>query len=424
MTPWKHAWTAAFALVIVHCGGGGSDNNSVPDASTGGAAGGGSNDGAAPSTDGGATTDGGGPQDGGGSCTTTITAVVNDATGTYPLPNAKVYVPVGAVPPFIHGPGSCGVIGSTVGGVQKTGPDGRTTLSVNAAAPFDVVAEIGKWRVTQRVTTLCGNTPLKLVLPTSASQGELPKIAVATGQGDSLECSLHRMGLDNAVTVFHGTGGASASAPAATTLWASLSTLHPYDTVLLSCEQAETAGAVPQALHDYVAAGGYAFAEHYGYSWFNVAPFSGEDIATWTAGPQNLTGTTSALFGAADPQRTWLDSTAVNGLTALHELTLLNADNNIATVGAAGTISLNANASASVPNAPLLLSWGEPVGAALGRIVYADFHIGSASGDYGLSAGQLGVPPGSVYPTGCVNKPLTPAEKAFMYTLYEELSCP
>ena len=383
-------------LALTACGGGGSGS---PDAHVG--------DGAI---------------DGNGSCTTTITATVFDASHTLKLPNVKIYVPNGALPTPTHGPGSCTAIGSTIGAVATTGNDGIANLSVDLSDPFPVVAQIGKWRVSQMVTTPCVNNPITFVLPGSPSQGAMPKIAVSTGQGDSLECSLHRMGIDAAVTVFHGTGGANAAAPASTTLWQSTATLAPYDAVLLSCEQAETAGVVRQAIHDYAAQGGYVFAEHYGYNWFNAAPFATESLATWTVGPQNLGSPTNAVFGSADPRRTWLETTGA--LNASHELPLLNADNNIATVGASATNLLNANASATVPNAPLLLSWAEPIAAGVGRIVYADFHIGSASGDYGLAPGQLGVPANSVYPTGCAATALTAAEKAFMYTLYEDLNCP
>jgi hypothetical protein len=80
-----------------------------------------------------------------------------------------------------------------------------------------------------------------------------------------------------------------------------------------------------------------------------------------------------------------------------------------------------ADATASVPNAPLLFSWG---GTSGGRFVYADFHIGSSTGDYGTTVGATAVPSGATYPTGCAPaSALKPSEVVFLYTLFEDLSC-
>jgi len=56
--------------------------------------------------------------------------------------------------------------------------------------------------------------------------------------------------------------------------------------------------------------------------------------------------------------------------------------------------------------------------------VYADFHIGSSSADYGTTAGSTTVPAGATYPTGCAAEAaLKPSELVFLYTLFEGLSC-
>ncbi len=62
----------------------------------------------------------------------------------------------------------------------------------------------------------------------------------------------------------------------------------PYDIVLLSCEGSETTNPNQQAMHDYASAGGRVFASHFHYAWFNTGPYASENLATWTAGTQDL----------------------------------------------------------------------------------------------------------------------------------------
>jgi hypothetical protein len=159
----------------------------------------------------------------------------------------------------------------------------------------------------------------------------MPDIAVSTGEADTLECLMHRIGLPTSeyvagaagtghVHVFAGgevnTGGGFAGlfggggggggggcvpnamvggdvgtaecpgmtgAPASySSLWDTQADLMPYDIVLLSCEGGETYKANPPALDAYLNAGGRVFASHYHYSWFIGPIGSGQNYAAPT----------------------------------------------------------------------------------------------------------------------------------------------
>jgi hypothetical protein len=251
----------------------------------------------------------------------------------------------------------------------------------------------------------------------------VPSIAVATGGADTLECTLHRLGLDGVVTYFQGAGGVEPTgAGLASTLWASAGAMLPYDAVIFSCEGEALSGASPDVLNSYVTAGGLAYTEHWDYSVLDAAPFSSDNIATWNTGTSFLTGTTNAVIEASTPAgvafQAWLKT---YGAISATELPMLDSEaaSNVATLGSASTLWIAADSSASVPNAPLLFTWNDT-----GRVVYADYHVADAVGDYGTTPGSVTVPSSAAYPSGCMPETtLKPTELAFLYTLFEQLSC-
>jgi hypothetical protein len=285
-----------------------------------------------------------------------------------------------------------------------------------------LVAQVGKWRAQAMVdTSSCTTQNVTLAFPKDPQSGDGPVIAVATGGGDMLECTLDRMGIFPFVKVYQGTGGANtnpAAPVASTSLWSSNADLAGTDIVLLSCEAQATVGAAPQVISSYLNAGGSVWAEHWGYVWFNGTA----GIATWATGAniQGTSGAISAQFPGTPPAVAAM-SQWVGAQTGATGLSLMNAAANVTAVTSPTIDWLNAASTAPTPNVPTLISWTGSGG--LGKAVYSDFHVGSASGDYGLQPGSLAVPANAIVPSGCANKALTPAEVAFAYMFFTQLSC-
>ncbi len=244
-----------------------------------------------------------------GGAKTTITGKVFAPNGTLPLYNAAVYVPNGAVEAITPGvtcdrcdgklPGNPVAFGATRPDGSFSIPDMPTGMNI------PLVIQLGRWRrqVTIPAIADCAATPVGDVLtrlPKNASEGDIPKMAIATGNADAFECLLLKVGLDAAeITAPTGTGRVhffratdapgldlSPSAPRADQLYTSLDNLLKYDVLLLPCEGAAynkarvgnmTLNPNPRdLLVQYVNAGGRVFSTHYSYDWLTYAnsPFN------------------------------------------------------------------------------------------------------------------------------------------------------
>jgi hypothetical protein len=299
----------------------------------------------------------------------------------------------------------------------------------------------------------------------------MPDIAVSTGNADSLECLMMRIGLPASeyvagtgatghVHVFSGgsaTGTSTqvgvsempssmAGAPASFKhLWDTQADLMPYDVVLLSCEAGETYNANPPALEAYLNAGGRAFASHYQYAWFSgplatpqgfSAPADwGSNLATWMPNNGGTTPTEGSgvivqtLNGSTKPfdkgiaLAKWL---GLNGaLGALWapptEIPVYQPRFN-AVVGPGNKASqswVNDDTTAD----SLFFSFDTPVNQPpaadggppqyCGRAVFSGFHV---SGE--TTPADTHPPPG-----GCQAVDLSPQEKALEFMLFDLSSC-
>jgi hypothetical protein len=243
--------------------------------------------------------------------TTGITGRVYDPAGKNPLYNVAVYVPAGDLQPIPKGVPtgadacSCGALfKSGALAATATAVDGSFTLTNVPVGNVALVLQVGKWRRALTVTTqACKTTSLpdgSLTLPgTLVGAGpddDMPDIAVSTGNADTLECLMTRIGVPASefvaggangghVHVFSGgndgptPGGAGlpernvmpGAPPSYRALWANQSQLMPFDITLLSCEGGETFNANPVALEYYLNAGGRVFASHFHYAFFSGA---------------------------------------------------------------------------------------------------------------------------------------------------------
>lgn len=171
---------------------------------------------AGPHDAGGGGSDAGGGADGGypagsfgDSCNGTPTTLSGTAfmpNGTDPVSKATVAIFDVAPTPLDRGV-YCQKCSATDGGqplrAVDAGPDGKFVLDISAvtkAASFYVTVRKGRFRkiIPSFAITPCQDNPLSASdssLPGTSAQGDLPKIAVSSGNKDHLESVLQRMGI-------------------------------------------------------------------------------------------------------------------------------------------------------------------------------------------------------------------------------------
>ncbi|HEY2510839.1 MAG TPA: hypothetical protein VGI39_08285 [Polyangiaceae bacterium] len=433
--------------------------------------------------------------------TTSISGKVYDPAGNNPLYNVAVYVPASpltALPkgvPTGNDACSCGALfqsGALSGAFQKTGVDGSFTLNnVPVGSNVPLVLQIGKWRKSMHINvTACTNNvqPDKsLKLPGTVAAGSddsMPDIAVSTGGADTLECLMRRIGLPASeyvagsgtsghVHIFAGgdssggggglgggtgapeTPGMAGAPDSPTNLWSSQAQLMPYDIVLLSCEGGETYNANPSALHDYLNAGGRAFASHFHYSWFSGPLSSGQSysapsdwgnaLATWSQDTGNSNGpvggtiqttlnTGGGAFQKGQILQQWLTNVGALGQgVAAGQLSIYSPRYNaaVSTGNAASQPWINSPPSSgggfggggTPTGGTMYFSFDTPVGGTpspdggaptyCGRGVFSDLHVSGDPSDSDTSSP----------PNGCGAGALSPQEKALEFMLFDLSSC-
>jgi hypothetical protein len=144
--------------------------------------------------------------------TTSVSGVVYAPNGTDPLPNVTVYIPNAPVDAFTAGV-DCPISGSPPSGSPLVGTitdvNGNFTLvDMPVGLNIPIIAVSGRWRVKSTVnTTACTSTAINLNMPQNQSQGDIPKIAIATGSADPVECVLRKMGISQSEFTDPGVGG-------------------------------------------------------------------------------------------------------------------------------------------------------------------------------------------------------------------------
>jgi hypothetical protein len=425
----------------------------------------------------------------GGTCNSK--AVPTDAD---PIFNALVFIPTngaGAVTPFTTGVtcDQCGGAGAQ-GGVlvsATTGADGKFTLTnVPVGSNIPVVVQLGRWRriFTYSVTHACGNNAIgDLHLPRNSSQGDIPRMALSTGNVDTLECLLRKIGIDDGefsnpansgrVHMYTGNGARySATTPSETTLTGSLAELDKHDMVLFPCwgGEAHPTNRPPQAdqknVIDYTHAGGRLFSTHYSYVWLfggtgavgsnNFWASEFRPTATWSNG-----GLADEDFPEPDPMPSNIDTTFTKGLsfsTWLNNVNALSAvtppmisvaspRNDVNTVNASAQRWVYASPSPTCTTCPGTnanrfvehFTFNTPVGASpasqCGRVVFSDFHVTGGSGTYCTARDRRGNCTATApyaFPAECGgdvfngfnrNTALTPQEKVLEFMLFDLASC-
>jgi hypothetical protein len=395
--------------------------------------------------------------------TTSITGTVYDPSGHVPIYNALVYVPNGPVLPFTPGV-TCDRCAAFTSGsplvVALTGADGQFTLRNVPVMPdggtLPLVIQVGRWRrqVALPGVAACTSTPITDAgttrLPQNQSEGDIPQMAIATGNADPFECLLLKMGISASEFTNPDAGGRvhyyvsdrnaglqkNPPAPFETDLMDNLTTLMNYDVVLLPCEGGEyrrnNGSPEPQNLVQYTAAGGRVFTTHYGYVWLaepENAPFPSTGVWNWPLPggcdsyntPLPVTVDRSFLKGDSFAQ--WLVN--VGSSTDAGTLTLFQSRHDLLYTDGGSQQWLYTNIQGCTParavehmtfNTPLNpppLPDGGP-GNQCGRVVYSDFHV---------SASAIDPDGGSLFPGACRQGQLSPQEKALLFMLLDVSSC-
>jgi hypothetical protein len=347
---------------------------------------------------------------------------------------------------------SAGVSGSPLVSTTTAVNGSFTLTNVPCGVPVPVVIQLGKWRrqITVPAVACCSSTALTSAqtrLPRKQaeqhSNDNIPLIAVVTGNVDTIECVLPKIGIasdqysrgsgtgrvrfyrDNGQTFGSGT-------PRARVLFDSLSELRKYDMVVLDCVGGEDPKSITRRanMEAYANAGGRIFASHFSYVWLygraldpqgNVVAsnISFTPTATWNVGQ-----------GWRPNQDAYIDTSFAKGVTFAQWVQLVGAQAATSTP-AQPRIRVNTvrqDADAVVPPAqrwvyaetpagiPLQYTFNTPVTAQpanqCGRVLFSDFHVIDASGA-----------DGTLWPNKCQETPMTAQEKVFEYLLFDLSSC-
>jgi hypothetical protein len=287
---------------------------------------------------------------------TTVRGIVYDPAGKNPVYGAMVYFPdqVDSLGTISSGPGNlCGRCvrpnGTPVAGAVS-GPDGSFVISqAPAGKQIPLVAQLGKWRrmtMVESIEACTDNVVSDVRLPRSRSDGQkvsLPRMAIAAGAGDRVQCLLRRMGVETSeftnpdglgsVNIYNqpsalgadpagrydtNVNGGSAF-PEASTFWSDINQLSKYDLVVLACggnaSAADPTRTSPNPITDaaktsmvkYLSTGGRVLGEHYNSAWIRSFPAKsnqqanavpsplGVDVAGWYTAVETSDATSSAV---------------------------------------------------------------------------------------------------------------------------------
>ncbi len=384
--------------------------------------------------------------------TTSISGTVFAPNGTLPIYGATVYIPLSPVAPIVHGV-SCDRCADLSGDplVRTTTDENGKFLLTNVPATTDVpvVIQVGKWRrqITVPAVPECTDTAADTGttrLPKNKTEGDIPKMALTTGEADALECLLRKIGLeDSEFSTASGTGsvhlfagyrgsnkfdaalGAGAFT-AANTLWNTEASLGAYDVTFLSCEgrqdvdnKSVTARA---AMKSYADKGGRVFASHWHNVWLQQGPAPWDQAITWNF--LNDLGTIDATidteFPKSMPLTNWLKN--VGALKPDGKLALRDAQHTATAFNK--TLAeqwISVPAAGNRPNSVQYASMVTPIEETdqykkCGRVVYSDIHV--STGDNSDI--------GTAFPSqSCTSdvKVLTPQEKVLAFMIFDIASC-
>ena len=373
--------------------------------------------------------------------TTSITGTIYAPNDLDPLPNVLVYVPNAAVDPFIPGV-SCPVVGqppsgSPIAGVT-TAFDGSFSIpNMPVGQNIPLVIQTGRWRrqVVIPMTTACTDTMFSTRMPRNQTEGDIPKIAVATGSADSVECVLRKVGLDDSeftdatgtgrVNLYAGSGSPGAIASSTSTLTEAdlmntSAALNAYDVLMLPCEGGAFASAKNsqeyQNLLGFANVGGRVYASHYSYQWLYAnGPFA--TVVNWSS--TTARGQSTTIGSDTAYQSATVDTSFSEGRTLAQWLQFVKASTTLGQISVQvvrkdidslvkptqSYLALNSSGEA------LQSVWDTPVGATAnqcGRVLFNEYHVENPT----ITS------TGKTFPAECPATPMNAQEKLLEFSLF------
>ncbi|MEO8700210.1 MAG: carboxypeptidase regulatory-like domain-containing protein [Kofleriaceae bacterium] len=384
---------------------------------------------------------------------TTISGTVFAPNGTLALYGVTVYIPNLDPGPFVEGAQCERCDNTPLPGepiVQTISDEaGNFTLAnTPAGGSVPLVVTIGKWRriVSIPMVQQCADNPLPSSLtrlPQHKAEGDIPKIAIATGNCDALECLLRKLGVsDFEFTPESGDGrihmyasnGANKLADSTpftnvSALWNDVEKLKQYDIAMLSCECGARPAEKPQVAMDamkaYADLGGRVFLSHYHNVWITGeaanpahAPAVWPTIATCTA--DGFANGDDQIDQVDNPKGASFASWMVNvmgsttpGVIPIQSGSSRQTCTSIDATKAerwvympSGTGQLPQNFQFTTPNEL-------PEEERCGKVVFSDMHVASGSTSRSTNG----------FPSGCSGAGMTPQEKALAFMFFDIAGC-
>jgi hypothetical protein len=382
--------------------------------------------------------------------TTSVSGTVYIPSGQLPLYNVMVYVPDGELRPFTPGAScSCEITGEPIATALTDATGHFVIENVPVGSNIPLVIQVGDWRREFNIGSVeaCADNPVPdqtLRLPSRQSEGDIPRIAVATGRLDALECLVRKLGVDESeftgeqgggrVTLFAGEGGTqryakangAAMFPLAQTLWGNLESLSRYDVVLMSCDGdrdnlENKSDQALEAMADYLNQGGRVFGSHYQDVWFARGPAPFPALAEFDLQPDlgNVSAQVVTTFPKGEALSQWLWNAGASPTPG--EVAIRGAQHDIASENPSysqrwiATPAPKESVQYISANTPL----GVPDADQCGRVVLSDIHVSEGRAGDDISDSN----PDFDFPNGCVTSTLTPQEAVLAFMLFDISAC-
>lgn len=424
------------------------------------------------------------------------------------VPNAFVYIitnnKLTDLPAFEPGIPEGGTACDRCDG-QDLGPlmEGATTdalgnYSLEGNVPvgkeFVLVVKVGRFRraiqMTLPDTAACATTEIPALqtrLPRSMTDGlsvNIPRVAIATGRIDAMECVFEKMGIADSEFGVPGAGGTNPERvhlygtdgaempegnPAETTLYSDLATVTSYDMLVLDCKGQGYQMPAPSVaglanVREYVNRGGRMFASHLSFEWICAngdTPYSADDPVATGLGPsanfpdcqtdpnfnnQLATGTGLISVGRpnANPAKIdafaqWLvnENAATPSAGGGYEFQIVEPRPLAESVGAFPNSEefIYLQDDSTIQQYSFNTPYAAPADAVCGRVAYSGFHVAATEPEEPPPADpDAGAPPNpgggfapppfadAVFPEHCQGD-LTAQEKVLLYMLFDLGAC-